>query len=287
MQTILVTGASGFVGSRFIRRWGSVYKLLIPSHSEMDIIDYDSVISYFVANRPDVVLHLAALSNTWYCEQNPDESYAVNVTGAENVSRAAAVFGAKVVFFSSDQVYNGNYERGLHCEDVPVSPLTIYACHKLLAEELVSANSPDAVVLRATWMYDKESSQLPVHDNFVLNIMKAVAGCCTLSFPVHEYRGITWVREVVEMLPKTFELPAGIYNYGASNDINTYETACCFFEMLASGLKCEDIIVPDFERFSSGHERNISVSTEKIVRASGYNICFGDTLGGLRMFLER
>lgn len=285
MHTILVTGASGFVGSRFVHRWGGAYRLLTPTHSECDITDRDSVEAYFNENRPDAVLHLAAISNTAYCEEHPQESHLVNVQGAENVAIAAAVCGAKMVFFSSDQVYNGNAESGLLSEDVPLRPETIYASHKLKAEQLVAAACPDAVILRETWMYDADNG-LPVHNNFVLNIQKAVAEKRLLSLPMREYRGITWVREVVELLPATFNLRGGVYNYGSENRLSTYETGCCFLEMLNANVKAETILQPDIERYPI-HERNLSISTDKIIRASAYNICFCDTLGGFRMFLEQ
>ena len=137
MKKILVTGASGFVGSRFVARWRSEYNILTPTHAELDITDYASVSSYFVQNSPDVVVHLAALSNTGYCEQNEAESYRVNVDGAANIARAAAMCGAKMIFFSSDQVYNGNLESGLLSEDVVVAPENVYGRHKLEAEERV------------------------------------------------------------------------------------------------------------------------------------------------------
>ena len=89
MKKILVTGASGFVGSRFVARWSNDYTILAPTHAELDITDYASVSSYFVQHSPDVVVHLAALSNTGYCEQHPNDSYRVNVEGAFNVARAA------------------------------------------------------------------------------------------------------------------------------------------------------------------------------------------------------
>lgn len=286
MQTILVTGASGFVGSRFVKRWSGEYNILTPSHSELDITDDVSVERYFQMNRPSVVVHLAAISNTWYCEQDPDSSYRVNVIGAERIARAAASCYAKFIFFSSDQVYNGNLEYGLLKEDIAVNPETVYAVHKLEAERRIASVHPDAVILRATWMYDKADDKMPLHPNFVSNIDRAVKGGVKLPVSMREYRGITWVREVVEFLPRTFSLPAGVYNYGAQNRLNTYETACCYFEMLESDLRCDDILVADAERYPN-HERNISVSNEKIFNVSCGAIFFSDTLDGLRVFLQK
>ena len=284
MKKILVTGASGFVGSRFVARWRNEYNILTPTHAELDITDYASVSNYFVVHSPDVVVHLAAISNTGYCEQNEAESYRVNVEGASNVARASAMCGAKMIFFSSDQVYNGNRESGLLSEDVSVSPENVYGRHKLEAEERVLYFCPGVVVLRATWMYDKEREGMPSHANFVKNILKAIKERSVLVFPVREYRGITWVREAVEFLPLTFSLPSGVYNYGAENDMNTYETACCYCEMLA-GLHAGPLLQPDYDRYPE-HERNLSVSVDKIFRSSGGAICFSNTMDGLRLFAE-
>ncbi len=285
MQKILVTGASGFVGSRFVKRWCNEYTLLTPSHSEMDITDAASVDNYVMNNVPDVVVHLAAISNTLYCEQHPEESYKVNVEGAVNLARAAVRFGAKFVFFSSDQVYNGNTELGLLSENVAVSPENVYGRHKLEAEERIADISADAVMLRATWMYDAHSDSLPKHNDFVYNIATAIEERKSLSLAVREYRGITWVRDVVENLPLTFALQGGVYNFGAENNVNTYETACCYCEMLGVGGAAQQWIVPDYERFPA-HERNLSISMEKIFRASGGRICFPNTMDGLRLYLD-
>lgn len=284
MKKILITGASGFVGSRFVERWRNEYHILAPSHSELDIVDSISVERYLLEQAPQVVVHLAALSNTWYCEQHPDESYRVNVEGVCNLAAASARNGAKLILFSSDQVYNGNCESGPLDEDVAVAPENVYGRHKFEAELRVLELCPSAVALRATWMYDSERAGMPVHQNFVLNIANAIKERKPLVLPVREYRGITWVRDVVEYLPATFTLPGGVYNYGAGNTMNTYETACCFCEMLV-GLGSGPLLQPDYERYPL-HERNLAMSTEKIFRASGGAVCFGSTMDGLRIFAD-
>lgn len=285
MQKVLVTGSSGFVGSRFVQRWKNHYHLLLPTHSEMDITDESSVLKYFQDHQPDVVLHLAALSNTWYCEQHPEESRRVNVEGTFRLAQAAVDCGAKFLFFSSDQIYNGNRESGLLSEEVSVSPENHYGRHKLEAEKLVASVASDAVSLRATWMYDADLPGKPVHKNFVTNFANAVKERQPLTFAVREYRGITWLREVIEFLPLTFQLPGGVYNYGAENIWNTYETACRYFLMMETGLPVSEMVLADEKRFEE-HVRNISISNDKIRKASQGKICFSDTLFGLQKYWE-
>lgn len=285
MQTVLVTGASGFVGSRFVQRWRNHCHLLLPAHSELDVSDETSVQAFFQRHQPDVVLHLAALSNTWYCEQHPEESRRVNVEGTHRLAQSAAACGAKFVFFSSDQIYNGNLESGLLNEEVAVSPENHYGRHKLEAECLVAEVAPDAVSLRATWMYDANLPGCTGHRNFATNFEKAVNERQPLAFAVREYRGITWLREVVDFLPLTFLLPGGVYNYGAENLWNTYETACRFFSMMGTGLAVDEMVLADERRFED-HVRNISISNEKIKKASQGKICFSDTLTGLKKYWE-
>lgn len=285
MTTILVTGASGFVGRRFVKRWENDYHLLLPSHSELDISSEASVSAYFHAHRPDVVLHLAALSNTGYCELHPDESFEVNVLGTQRLAENAAKCAAKFIFFSSDQIYNGNWEEGPLSEDMAVAPENHYGKHKLEAEQRMMQANAEAVALRATWMYDANSPEFPPHANFVTNFARAIAERTPLRFATREYRGITWVEEVVENLPHTFALPGGIYNYGAENHLNTYQTACSYFSMLACGLSQSDIVQADNERFPE-HIRNISISGQKILQASAGAIRFNDTPEGFKRFLE-
>lgn len=120
------------------------------------------------------------------------------------------------------------------------------------------------------------------HNNFVINLKRAVAEGGALSYATREYRGITWVEEIVRNIPYTFELPGGVYNFGAENKLNTYETALEYARMLC-GSSASEVVKADETRFSE-HVRNISISLKKITEASYGKIHFLTTLEGLAEF---
>ena len=280
---ILITGASGFVGSRATEYLRGKYELLTPSHTELDITSEVETERYISRTKPDVILHLAAISNTGYCEEHPDESYLVNVTGVENLAKAAARHNVKFVFFSSDQIYNGNLESGLLSEDIPTAPENHYGRHKLLAEERALRICPDSVALRATWMYDVDREGMKTHVNFIINLQKAIDTGTPIMLATREYRGITWIGEVVRNIPFTFELPGGVYNFGAENTLNTYETGMEYARLLTKNP--ERFIMADNERFPE-HVRNISISMKKAYEASHGKIQFRNTIEGLAEFKQ-
>ena len=281
IKKILITGASDFVGGRAFLALKESFELVTPRHAELDITSREEVERFIETEKPDAILHLAAISNTGYCEEHPDESYLVNVVSVENLAAASQKYGAKLVWFSSDQVYNGNLESGLLTEDIPVTPENHYGRHKLLAEQRSLEICPNSVALRATWMYDDIKPGMKTHGNFVLNFKNAIKNGTPLRFATREFRGITWVEEVVKNLPYTFDLPGGVYNFGAENHLNTYETACKYAEIL--GVESSTFVIADTERFAE-HIRNISISMQKAHEASNGKITFPDTLASLAAF---
>ena len=148
------------------------------------------------------------------------------------MARAAAETGAKLVAFSSDQVYSGAAQEGPLPETLSLSPSNIYGQHKLEAEQRVLEVLPDAVFLRVPWMYDLPGYQLPIRGNLPLNLLRAALRRTPVQFSAHDWRGISFVREIIENLYPALSLPGGVYNFGSSNDRSMVETARQFAELL-------------------------------------------------------
>lgn len=279
---ILITGSSGFLGSRLALYYKEKFDLLLPSHCELNVSREEAVKEYMEENNPEIVIHCAALSNTGYCEQHEEESHRVNVQGTVRVAKACKQIGAKLIFMSSDQVYNGTPLPGLLKEEDVLQPVNIYGRHKLEAEQRAQWNLPESVGLRLTWMYDLPESTLKLNSNILANIQKAKDEGKTLLAATHEYRGVTNVWEVVKNMEKTFSLPGGIYNYGSVNTLNSYDLQLQAAAIM--GIKDPaQLILPDEERFRD-QERNLTMDCSLIEK---HGIKFSNSVEGIESAIQR
>lgn len=274
MKRVLITGAGGFVGSRLVQNYQDRWDITPVNHQKLELTDPQRVHEALAAAEPALVIHTAALSDTGYCENHPLESFEVNLQAPVTLAKECAALGAKLVLFSSDQVYNGTRKLGPLPEDAPLDPVNVYGRHKWEAEQRVLEVCPDAVCLRASWMYDFERPGLKNSTGFWGILRRCMAGRMPLSMAVREYRGITWVQPVVEAMERMVTLPGGVYNMGAANHLNTYATALECMQRMGAGEELLALVQPDAERFSE-FERNLSMDTTRL--KAGCGVDFGDT----------
>lgn len=275
---ILITGANGFVGCRVARFLGMSHQVVALSSKDLDITDAEAVYSTIMEHLPKAIIHLAALSDPAYCQNNPDDSKIVNVEGTINVARAAAAIGAKMIFASSDQVYFGLLGEEAFCETAKLTPLGIYGQHKWAAEQELLSLLPNAVALRLSWMYDIPASPLRQNNGILVKLMKAAEKREPIYASTEETRGITHVWEVVRRIEGTIGLPGGVYNFGSTNEVSTFDTyrAAAQFLMTTGFIEMDphELVLP-----SNVPQRNLSFSLEKLEK---FGLTFPSSIAGLR-----
>jgi len=115
----------------------------------MDILDRKEVFSTIKSIRPNLVIHTAGLVNVDYCEQHPSEAWEANVNGTVNVVEACREVDAKMIYISTNAVFDG--ARGMYCEEDRPHVLSVYAKTKLEGEIRVQRWLPESIVVRTAF----------------------------------------------------------------------------------------------------------------------------------------
>jgi len=189
------------------------YDTLVPGHPENFDVE---------AFKPDVIVHCGALTHVDYCETHEQESYEKTVQSTINVIALAREVNAKMVYISTDYVFDG--KEGPYCEDGPINPLSVYARHKLEAEQLTLAHIANALVLRVTNVYGNEIRG----KNFVARIVdQARKGeKLTLKLPYDQYASPTNAWEIARAMYLLLrDGKTGIYHIGSTDYMNRVQLA--------------------------------------------------------------
>lgn len=169
---ILITGSAGFVGSylfNYLKPENQIYGLSRrkgenTTHS-FDITNPE-VRKLLDETAPDIIIHLAALTNVDYCEEHSEEALNINVSGTKNLAEWCKENRKKMIYISTDYVYPG--EKNGYDEDSETGPVNFYGETKLEAEKIVRRVN-NWVILRPTVIfgYQKEGA------NFLMQMLNA------------------------------------------------------------------------------------------------------------------
>lgn len=273
MKRVLITGGSGFLGARILQQGLGDAELCSLPRGFLAAAGEAEVTEAIQKLQPAAIVHAAALSDTGYCAQHPEEAHRANVELPVWVAKAACASGAKLLAFSSDQVYAGITQPGPLPETLPLQPTNVYGRCKLEMEQRVLELCPDAVLLRASWMYDLPGYGLPIRGNLPLNLLRAAQRGESVRFSVRDFRGITYVRQAVALLEAALTLPGGVYNFGSENAENMVLTARQFAETLG--------IMVDIQE--ADWARNLAMDCSKL---QAHGIVFDTTQAGLTRCLR-
>ncbi len=229
---MLVTGASGTVGWMLARKLAGQCRVLgafacheiVPSGVEglrLDLKDIDAIGRIVEQAAPDVIVHLAALTNPDECECNPEAAFRINRDAALEIARVARALGARLIFASTDLVFDG--KRGNYTEEHEARPLSIYGRSKLEAEEGVLRACPGAFIFRTSLVYGFGS---PVSHTFLTTIIEKLELGEPMKVFIDQKRSPILVDDLARAIVAALEKDlAGRYHIAGNEVLTRYEFA--------------------------------------------------------------
>ncbi len=148
---VTLFGASGLLGKAMVSEWGDD-ALTALSSRDADIRDADAVRQLVHQSNADWIVLAAAYTDVDGCESNRDLAFAVNRDGAVNVARAAKEAGARLLFLSSDYVFDGRKTTPYEADDAR-NPQSVYGQTKAEAEVKLLQLMPDCCIVRTSWLF--------------------------------------------------------------------------------------------------------------------------------------
>jgi len=292
-EKIIIIGANGFLGSYLMALSNKsgikeqnitvIASDLENSHLDpnfpfyrIDITNARNTIREIHEIQPDVVILTASMTDVDQCEVNKKLAKKVNIDGPKNVINGCEKTDSKLVFMSTDFVFDGTKEGGLYKEtDVP-NPLSYYASTKYKAELMIQNSDLDYLICRTAVLYGWNRWKL----NFVTWIIDQLKRNTQLSIVTDQINSPTYVENLAEIILKLVDKNAkGIYHTAGDCALSRYEialeTADCF------NLN-RDLIQPTTDLIQNAlRPENASLDISKLKSIIGSEIAIFDLKHGL------
>lgn len=214
---VLITGAAGQLGTELVEAVTQAGHDVIPTtHATLDIVDASSVEKMVRASRPDWIIHGAAWTAVDACESDPQRASAVNGAGTRNIVSAAANVGARVLYVSTDYVFDGN-KAGAYVESDSPNPQSVYGSSKLEGER---AMRPTDLVVRISWVCGYHGG------NMVKTILRLASTNPTLSFVDDQVGHPTFADDAARAMLRLVEAGlSGTFHVTNAGAVSWYEFA--------------------------------------------------------------
>ncbi len=230
VRRVAITGAGGMLGHDLIRALEG-REVAAFDHASCDITDSASTHARIAEARPEVVVHLAAYTKVNACERDPIRAFLVNGEGTRNVARGANAAGARLVYISTDYVFNGR-KHTPWTEDDPVDPINVYGRSKLEGERQASREA--TLIVRSGWLYGSHGR------NFVEAILEQAAKGGPLKVVADQMGCPTYTPHLAAAIVALMDREArGIVHVPAGGECTWHEFALAILEAKGYSLPVE------------------------------------------------
>ncbi len=261
-KKILLTGGKGFFCARLADYYKDQYDFIITDKEELDITNDPAVYDMVRQTKPEIIVHAGAVAVTDFCNQHPDIAHRINVDAAVTIGKAAKENGAKLIFVSSEQVFNGNTNDGPFSEEDEAVPNTVYGENKLEAERLLKEILDELWIVRFTWMFGLPERGKNMSNGILWETMSRLMHKKPIIASRREFRGMTYVYEMIENFPRLLETPYGVYHLGSVNNESRYDIVKFILEELGLGDSLDVCLKEDREKYMDSN-RDVRLNTAK------------------------
>ena len=232
---IMILGANGFIGRRILNRLSPTHEVLACSlHPDImpqpgyrfetvDMLDTPALLALAGEFQPDVIINGSALSAVDYCEQHPEEAYAMNVTAVRHLAEYCRAHSCRLIHLSTDFVFGGDASAAYTETDTP-NPVNYYGKTKQWSEEAMEQLCTDYAIARVEVVYG-----LPLpkqHGNIVHLVKTRLESGQGLRVVSDQFRSPTFVEDIAwaieQLLSSQYQ---GIYHICGGETLSVADIA--------------------------------------------------------------
>ena len=234
---VFVTGVRGQLGYDVVNELEKRgHEAVGVDIEELDITDAAAVEKMIKEIAPDAVIHCAAWTAVDAAEDNVDKCRQVNANGTENIAKVCKELDCKMMYISTDYIFDGKGTRPWEPDDPDYSPLNIYGQTKLEGEQAVAELLEKFFIVRIAWVFGKGK-------NFIKTMLNLAKTHDHLTVVNDQYGTPTYTYDLARLLVDMIETDK-YGNYHATNEggyITWYDFACEIFRQAGVDIEVEPV----------------------------------------------
>ena len=243
---VLLTGGTGFIGTKFVEKFSKEFNLIIFSSKEK--IQEQKIIKTIEKINPDVIIHLAALSGLKNCELNQKEAFDVNVIGTENIVKGCIKNNSRLIFLSSREVYGLTVMKKTD-ENDKLEPISVYGQTKMKAEKIIQKygikENLDYTILRVSNVYGPGSKS--GINRLIIDALNKKKIIINGGEQILNLIFINDVIQILYLILKNNKISKEIFNIGSENTISLNEFLEILIKLLDDNIEIQIDEKPSFE----------------------------------------